>query len=108
MGQFKAGNPGRPRGSRNKTTEEFIRKVIGEGITPLDYMLAVMRDENAGPERRDRMAIAAAHYIHRRRQPTVEGDEVAGQNIVIQVMQYEPTQPADEPVGNEGADKRVH
>jgi phage terminase small subunit len=34
--------------------------------TPLAHMLAVMRDENADPKRRDAMAIAAAQYVHRR------------------------------------------
>jgi len=34
--------------------------------SPLAYMLAVMNDEGAAPARRDRMAIAAAAYLHRR------------------------------------------
>lgn len=33
-------------------------------MTPLDYMLTVMRDESADPMRRDRMAQAAAPYVH--------------------------------------------
>jgi hypothetical protein len=37
-----------------------------EGLTPLEYMLAVLRDENADTERRDEMAKAAAPYIHPR------------------------------------------
>ena len=108
MGQFKAGNPGRPKGSKNKTTEEFIRKVIGEGITPLEHMLAVMRDEKADRKLRARMAIAAAPYVHRRRQQTVEADEIAGQNIVIQVVQYDPASPPDDEADNEGFVERVH
>lgn len=32
--------------------------------TPLEYMLAVMRNLNADPGRRDRMAVAAAPYLH--------------------------------------------
>ena len=31
---------------------------------PLEYMLAVMNDPDADPVRRDRMAIAAAPYVH--------------------------------------------
>ncbi|RFC66583.1 hypothetical protein DYI37_03195 [Fulvimarina endophytica] len=34
------------------------------GMTPLEYMLKVMRSEAADGERRDRMAIAAAPYVH--------------------------------------------
>jgi hypothetical protein len=33
-------------------------------ITPLEWMLFVMRDENADPELRDRMAVASAPYCH--------------------------------------------
>jgi hypothetical protein len=34
--------------------------------TPLEYMLAVMNDNGADITRRDRMAIAAAPYVHGR------------------------------------------
>lgn len=34
--------------------------------TPLDYMLGVMNDPGADDARRDRMAIAAAPYLHGR------------------------------------------
>jgi hypothetical protein len=33
---------------------------------PLDYLLSVLRDPSATPARRDRAAIAAAQYCHRR------------------------------------------
>jgi len=36
-------------------------------LEPLDYMLKVMNDEDAEPERRDRMAIAAAPFVHPRK-----------------------------------------
>jgi len=35
-------------------------------LEPLDYMLAVMNDHAADKERRDRMAIAAAPFVHPR------------------------------------------
>jgi hypothetical protein len=38
----------------------------GAGVLPLAYMLAVMNDEGADPERRDKMAIAAASFCHPR------------------------------------------
>jgi hypothetical protein len=34
------------------------------GVSPLDFMLAVMNDENEDMNLRSRMAIAAAPYIH--------------------------------------------
>ena len=60
---------GRPYGSRNKATEKQraeIDKIAASGLTPLDYMLSVMRDETAPAERRDYMARAAAPYVHPR------------------------------------------
>ena len=39
-------------------------EAAAEGMSPLDYMLWVMRDPTADPSRRDRMAIAAAPYAH--------------------------------------------
>jgi hypothetical protein len=45
---------------------------------PLEYMLAVMRDETAPPERRDEMAKAAAPFVHPRLAATkVSGDKDA-------------------------------
>jgi hypothetical protein len=41
--------------------------------TPLDYMLAVIRDPGAGVVRRDKMAIAAAPYCHPRVAYMVKG-----------------------------------
>ena len=40
--------------------------VINDGLTPLEYMLAVMRDPGADQTRRDRMAMAAASFCHPR------------------------------------------
>lgn len=37
---------------------------IPPNAQPLDYMLSVMRDPNANPEMRARMAVAAAPYVH--------------------------------------------
>jgi len=37
-----------------------------ENITPLEYLLRLMRDPSAAPHRRDRAAITAAPYLHAR------------------------------------------
>jgi hypothetical protein len=42
---------GRKRGVRNRITRELIR-VEATGMSPLDYILAVLRGETAPPERR--------------------------------------------------------
>lgn len=57
---------GRKKGARNKATTETAKAVADSGLTPLAYMLQVMRDPLAEPERRDDMAKAAAPYSHNR------------------------------------------
>lgn len=55
---------GRTKGVPNKVTAALRAELADRGETPLDYMLRVLRDPDADPERRDRMASAAAPYIH--------------------------------------------
>jgi hypothetical protein len=59
---------GRPRKKQEKQQPKPAPKdqVIDEGMSPLDYMLKVMRDPSEDPGRRDRMAVAAAPYLHRK------------------------------------------
>jgi hypothetical protein len=57
---------GRQKGVLNKRVRDFHAAVSEAGVTPLEYMLAVLRDKTVDPERRDRMAAAAAPYIHPR------------------------------------------
>lgn len=47
-------------------TEGEKQEAAAENLTPLDYMLKVMNDPAAEKERRDRMAIAAAPFVHTR------------------------------------------
>jgi hypothetical protein len=62
----RTGKPrGRPAGSKNKTFSADVRKLAAAGgMTPLEYMMAVMRDPNTSDARRDRMARDAAPYMH--------------------------------------------
>src|SRR5438045_1404593 len=57
---------GRAKGTPNRATAAKAAEVAASGLTPLDYMLRVMRDEDAPVERRDEMAKAAASYVHPR------------------------------------------
>jgi hypothetical protein len=60
----------RPKGSKNRpkrhvnplTKREAV--VAQSGVTPLEYMLRIMRDPRASKERRDDMAKAAARFVH--------------------------------------------
>ena len=55
---------GRKPGTPNKRTAETVKAVEESGLTPLEYMLSVMRDEANEP--RDRLSAAekAAPYVH--------------------------------------------
>ena len=55
---------GRPAGIANKASIARQAEVAASGITPLEYMLSVMRDDEADPNRRDDMAKASAPYVH--------------------------------------------
>ena len=69
---------GRPRGAKSKKVltnvssdvtalkDKESNEIQDTIQTPLDYMLAVMNDPKADPNRRDRCAISAAQYVHRK------------------------------------------
>lgn len=60
----KRSGAGRPKGSRNKKTEEQAAAVADSGLTPLDYLLSVMRDTEVPREDRVDAAHKAAPYVH--------------------------------------------
>ena len=55
---------GRKSGAPNKRTAALQEAVAASGITPLDYMLAVMRDENNPKDMRLDAANKAAPFVH--------------------------------------------
>jgi hypothetical protein len=57
---------GRKRGSLTAKTREIAEAASAGGITPLEYMLSVLRNELADPKERFAAATAAAPYIHPR------------------------------------------
>src|SRR6266581_186664 len=71
MKRKKTPGSGRKKGSKNKLNRAAqLAKALAEaGMTPLEYMLYVMRDPKVRPERRDEMARAAAPYLHAKRAP---------------------------------------
>jgi hypothetical protein len=56
----------RPMGARNRISEEAREKALAGGMTPLQFLLATMRDESRPIERRLAAATAAAPYSHAR------------------------------------------
>jgi hypothetical protein len=55
---------GRKLGGRNKRTIAIEAKIAASGLTPLDYMLDVLRNEANDPATRMDAAKAAAPYVH--------------------------------------------
>lgn len=80
---------GRPRKTADpvpkatKMTVNRQSKSLG-GMTPLEYMLQVMNDNDADDQRRDRMAVAAAPFVHARAEAA--GKKEQRQQAAEQVM----------------------
>jgi hypothetical protein len=65
---------GRKKGVPNKATAKKAAAIAATGITPLDYLLKVMRNPKADAQRRDEAAKAAAPYVH----PKLSAVEMSG------------------------------
>ena len=98
---------GRKPGSVNRRNAEVIAEAIEAGITPVEFMLGIMRDADADPKRREWAAEKAAPYLHPRPAPlerTVEIElpdtsTVAGidqaLDIIIKAMGASELSPAE-------------
>ena len=66
---------GRKKGVPNKANAAKAAEIAATGETPLEYMVRVMRDRAVDHDRRDKMAVAAAPYVH----PKLANIEHAGE-----------------------------
>lgn len=57
-------NAGRKPGAATTKTREIANKACESGLTPLEYMLTVMRSDATEPRERLSAAVAAAPYVH--------------------------------------------
>ena len=57
---------GRQKGTPNRATAAKADEIAASGMTPLDYMISVMRDESATRAERMEAAAKAAPYVHPR------------------------------------------
>lgn len=76
---------GRPKGSANKRTREIADKAASEGLTPLEFMLQILRDEKAEMGQRFEAAKHAAPYIHPKLSnvdATVDGES----RIIVEIV----------------------
>lgn len=55
---------GRSKGTPNKVTAKKAEAIAASGLTPLDYMLSILRDERRTDEERFEAAKNAAPYCH--------------------------------------------
>lgn len=55
---------GRKKGQPTKLNEKARKVALATGITPLDYMLSILRDDEQPRELRFEAAKAAAPYVH--------------------------------------------
>ena len=70
-----AGRPKKAASDVPKATEATVnrpRKSLGN-MTPLEYMLSIMNDDDADDARRDRMAMAAAPFVHAKAEASAPG-----------------------------------
>jgi len=83
---------GRQKGTKNKSTVAR-ESLLSQGLSPLAYMLRVMRDEKADPERRDEMAKAAAPYCHAKLQSIEhagEGGQPIQHRVTVEFVEPKP------------------
>jgi len=66
MARSSTSGQGRPKGARNKKTVELQSRVSASGLTPLEFMVQVLQDEEQSFERRQWAAKEAAPYLHPR------------------------------------------
>ena len=69
---------GRQKGTRNRRTQALMVAVADSGITPLDYMLSVLRVQSASKEDRQWAAQHAAPYVHARLAAVEHSGEIKG------------------------------
>jgi hypothetical protein len=79
---------GRQKGSRNKRTEAQVAAIENSGLTPLDYMLTVLRDPEAKCDLRMEAARSAAPYVH----PKLSNVELTGKDggpLSVNILRFD-------------------
>lgn len=90
---------GSRKGCPNKATAAREAKVAASGLTPLDFMLKVLRNTRASFEDRKWAAASAAPYVHPRLNSVHHGGAIGLHDVTDQPISEEqwrsmtPTQP---------------
>jgi hypothetical protein len=61
---------GRPKGSVSQRSIDVVARAMAEGISPVEYMLGIMRDSDADPKARAWAAEKVAPFVHPRPSPS--------------------------------------
>lgn len=76
-------NAGRKQGSLSRKTREIAEAAAEEGITPLEFLVSVMRDPQQGLSVRLDAAKSAAPYMHPRLQTIAHTGEDGGPLTIV-------------------------
>ena len=82
---------GRKKGSKNIATQAKADAIAASGLTPLDYLLGQLRDENNAKDVRMQAAKDAAPYVH----PKLAS--FTGQldmNVLVEIQRFSADSPA--------------
>lgn len=74
---------GREKGTPNKATAAKAEAIAASGLTPLDFMLSVLRDEANVLDVRLDAAKASAPYVHPKRAPVDSDGEDVGLTVIV-------------------------
>lgn len=89
---------GRPKGAQNRATARKEAEIAASGLTPLDYMLGILRDTEADADKRFEAAKAAAPYVH----PRLASTEVKG-DLTINDVSADPLNEAEWSAQHQGS-----
>lgn len=78
---------GRKAGSVTAKTREVADKAAAGGITPLEYMLTMLRDESETPANRMWAAEKAAPFVHAKL-AAVEHSGKGGGPMVVEIVRF--------------------
>ena len=78
---------GRKPGTPTRMNEEARKQAAEGGLMPLDYMLAILRDEKNAPDARMDAAKAAAPYVHAKL-ASVEHKGDGGGPLVLEIVRF--------------------
>jgi hypothetical protein len=79
---------GRKPGSQNKAKRQEAIAIAQSGLTPLDYLVSVMRDEAMPLERRMDAAKSAAPYVHPRLASIEHGSDPDSPMQMVQKVEF--------------------